>query len=62
MFQVTAAVVGALVLWVVFVVVRLPTRARLGAAKEAEEPAAPSENQKIENEDEKADEREKADD
>lgn len=36
LFQVTAAVLGALVLWVMFVLVRLPTRSPVAVAKKNE--------------------------
>lgn len=46
LFQVTAAVLGAVVLWVAFVLVRMPKRTQVKAGKKAEEPAekAPGKN------------------
>lgn len=39
MFQVTGVVLGALVLWVIFVLVRMPKRERMGVAgKKPDEP------------------------
>lgn len=44
MFQVTGVVLGALVLWVIFVLVRMPKRERMGVAgKKPDEPKAKAE-------------------
>ena len=53
-FQIIAVVLGAVVLWVLFVNVRLPSRTQMPLAKKAETPATKPEPAPEEDEDEKS--------